>query len=104
MADTSNAFTKTKYFGTDIHRHTVEFSKNTHTPFTAELKLVGVRGNRSSLDQMIEHSQTGFTSTKESNLAAHLPSLCRKRTPRCSGLAVWAGVRVALTWTKLRPG
>ena len=30
-ADTSNAFTKTKNFGTDIHRHTVEFSKNTHT-------------------------------------------------------------------------
>jgi hypothetical protein len=21
-----------KIFGTDIHRHTVEFSKNTHTP------------------------------------------------------------------------
>ncbi|OZF32212.1 hypothetical protein CH294_21025 [Rhodococcus sp. 14-2483-1-1] len=61
MADTSNAFTKQK-FGTDIHRHTVEFSKNTHTPFTNEQMLVDVRGNRSSLDQMIEHSQTGFSS------------------------------------------
>ncbi|MDV8024212.1 hypothetical protein, partial [Rhodococcus sp. IEGM 1330] len=77
-------------FGTDIHRHTVEFSKNTRTPFTSELKLVGVRGNRSSLDQMIEHSQTGFSSMEESNLAVQPPSLCRERTPRCSGL--WSGL------------
>ena len=104
MIDTSNAFTKQNNFGTDIHRHTVEFSKNTHTPFTVELKLADVRGNRSSLDQIIKHSQTGFTSVKKSNLSALTSSWCRKRTPRCSGLAVWAGVRVALTWTKLRPG
>jgi len=51
--------TKQKTFGTDIHRHTVEFSKNTRTPVTSELSG-GFWGNRSILAYPVPAVKAGF--------------------------------------------
>ena len=53
-----------KYFGTDIHRHTIEFSKNTRTSNLAGFFPVDRLGNFYSLAQPEVPDQIGVPLTE----------------------------------------
>ncbi|MFF2114471.1 hypothetical protein, partial [Rhodococcus koreensis] len=93
-----------KTFGTDIHRHTVEFSKNTRTPSLPKYQLQPLWGNRSNLSPAASRRKPGRSGHLESietcSVFSGSSGACVQ--PRVPGLSVGVGVRVALTWNKLR--
>lgn len=96
-----------KKFGTDIHRHTVEFSKNTHTPSPREPTSAALRGNRSSLptppDGHKPDALGGISNGPEPYQKIPNRTIRRLRPTSLSRApAGRVGVRVALTWNKLR--
>lgn len=96
-----------KYFGTDIHRHTVEFSKNTHTPSPHEPRSAAFRGNRSSLPTPPGENKPdalgGIGNGPEPYQKIPNRTIRRLRPTSLSRApAGRVGVRVALTWNKLR--
>ena len=88
-----------KKFGTDIHRHTVEFSKNTHTPSLTNLAFARSRVTCSSPPSLsASGADTNLTRRFVSGEIIQAPS-SNLVVPY---LPVRVGVRVALTWNKLR--
>ena len=101
-------------FGTDIHRHTVEFSKNTRTP---PLETLTVSRSGATVpaypDPEPDANPITFSATRRRSTTLHEDSGSNFREyqalpvqPRFPSLTcedrVRVGVRVALTWNKLR--
>ena len=91
----------TKKFGTDIHRHTVEFSKNTHTPSHRDTRLGRSGATVPAYPIAAHRRKPAARSRRHEDTIECLELRTSAYQPRVPRLSVGVGVRVALTWTKV---